>query len=142
MSKENKKKQFPIHIITGVLMAAVIVLLCVPAGFRYVHRTEARQVLRHGKNLYLAVEVTAIQWEGTNKKFMDGDRSSGVTKLAEKEVTALSQVPGRYRVQSWSVEPDAKRELWYYEGGYLAHLVSEGETNSDWTVYRMDEVLH
>lgn len=140
MPNTTKKKQLPFHIITGILIAAVIVLLCVPAGIRYVHRMEARQVLRHGKNLYLAVEVTAIQWETVSGKFYDGSRSSGLSKSAEGEVSKLSLVPGSFRVQAWDVRNESDRELWYYEDGYVARY-SYANGADDWSVYRADKVL-
>lgn len=117
------------------------IILLVFSGIYYWQKGEARKALRHGKDIYLAATVTAVECDGLNTQFLSGKRESGVTREAEASIRELTETPGSFTIFQWDTDKEKERSLVYIEGNYLVYLTYQNPENMEWNVYRLDHLL-
>lgn len=143
--KKKRRKQNDMqywHVAAAAVAITLGITFCIFTGIFYWHKEEARFVLRHAKDTYLAANVTAMDCLGSSTEFLSDKRDSGLSKEAEESIRELADIKGEFMILRWDIKnKDKERKMIYIEDDYLVYFTYENSSDYQWRVYRLGDNL-
>ena len=123
-------------ILTIIIALVILVSTCI----MFIHRENARRVLKEAKLVQLAVRTVSIEYYGINKSIYNPSAQNGLAEGVYEEISDLSGCSGQVYLIDWDAESFRANHLAYIKDDFIVDYVCiSGKDN--WNVYELNHVI-
>ena len=138
--KEQSVKKINWKYICIALLFIICVIAILLSCIMFVHRENARRILKEAKLAQFAVRTIGMEYYGTDKSVYDPGASDGLAKGAAEEISSLTGNSGKVQLRSWNQENMQPGHLIYIKDGFVVeYIYNDGKDN--WNVYVLKHVI-
>lgn len=143
MREENRVRKINVWKYLTLILAAILTVLLLLGWVTAVRwRMEAHNALRQGRNIWMALRMTGIEYYGRGTSMYDDDRTSGLEEAAEQQVLKLVEYEGSVSVLKHRGNMQLPTEMLYHEGPYLVYYYEGDDSSRNWEVYRAHDLFN
>lgn len=135
----NKIKVSKIWNIIFILMLSLIAGAFLFGYF--ILSTQARNMLREGKNVLLAFDMISIEYYGQNKEIYNSDKRNGLADGVAERIEAMSGEKGTIFITSYSYSKREVTGFIYERNNFRVSYSQDKEGNSYWDIDYVFNVL-
>lgn len=141
-NKENEqsvKKEYwkrVVIVLTIMLCIAAVTVVCVI----FMHRENARRVLKEAKLMQLAIRTVGVEYYGLNKSIFSQVSFDGLADGVAEELSDLSGCSGQVYLESWDEVNLYPTHFIYNEDGFVVDYMFEAGKDI-WNVYELKHII-
>lgn len=122
------------RMINIILIFVIIALLAFIAFKAFKVDTEARQMLREGKNVLLALNMINIEYYSTGQSVYDPDKRNGLSDGVEERISEINGVGGTTMITSYKASTREIRAFIYERDHYRVSYSYDKSGKISWKI--------
>lgn len=126
-----------------VLIIMLIIICSIILTFTcilFIHRENARRILKEAKLVELAVKTVGVEYYGINRCIYNPATSNGLTEGAIEEISSLSGCSGQVYLIEWDADNHKASHLAYIKDDFIVDYVCINGKDI-WNVYQLKHVI-